>query len=129
MLQGACKLTIPKEFEKTLTVLSFTFLFSIVLTSFIILAGISNFTQIDNQTMEIIIFLVALMFAIIIYNLIINGIIIIGWFKKKQYNREYHKVIDRDIFSCHVKRESFLCDEKFRFCPVCGMKINEVSLN
>ena len=91
MLQGACKLTIPKEFEKTLTVLSFTFLFSIVLTSFIILAGISNFTQIDNQTMEIIIFLVALMFAIIIYNLIINGIIIIGWFKKKQYNREYHK--------------------------------------
>ena len=122
-------MTIKKQFEKTFTVLSFTFLFSIVLISFIALAGISDFTQIDNQSMEIILFLIALMFGTVIYNLIINGITIIGWFKKKQHTRKYLELNKIDVFSCYTKKESFVCDEKFRFCPSCGMQINEVILN
>ena len=93
-------MTITKKYEKPLTVLSFTFLLSIVSTSLIVLAGISDFTQINNQTMGIIVFLIASMFAIVIYNLITTCITIIGWFQKKQHTQGYHTLVDKDIFSC-----------------------------
>ena len=75
--------------------------------------------------MEIIVFLIASMFAIVIYNLITTCITIIGWFQKKQHTQGYHTLVDKDIFSCCAKQESFLYDEKFRFCPCCGIEINE----
>ena len=118
-----------KQFEKTLHVLYFAFLLSIVSTSLIVLAGISDFTQINNQTIGIIVFLIASTFAIVIYNLITTCITIIGWFRKKQHTQGYHTLVDKGILSCCAKQESFLYDEKFLFCPSCGMKINEVILN
>lgn len=111
--------------DKLLVVLSVVLLFSMIAAPFILLESVRDPHFIDGQTIAIVILLIVVMLGVVMYNFIMNCNTIFGWFKKKQHTRKYQKVIDKEIFTCYTKKESFLCDEKFRFCPSCGKKINE----